>query len=208
MRRLVLAHEHEGLGLVALGDPIEGKVGDDVGDVALSLDHALRILHRWVIIDALPRQHLPEVETNGVADEVPLTDDGGLVASLLEELREGDLRAIEDGIRIVIEPVQVRILAGQDDRATRTADGISDEGAIEPHAFLGEAIDVRGLVQFSGVAVGADGLISVVIGEDEHDVGLLGRSGRQKAADQTEKECQESHGVMTINEGESVSVNR
>ena len=47
-----------------------------------------------------------------------------------------------------------------------------------------------------------------IVGEDENDVGLLGRSSGQKAADQTEKECQDSHGVMTIYEGESVSVNR
>ena len=208
VRRLVLAHEHEGLGLVALGNPIKGEVSDDVGDVTLRLHHALRVLHRRVIIDALPRQHLPEVEADGVADEVPLADDGGLVASLLKELREGDLRAVEDGIRVIVEPVQVRILAGQDDRTARTADGVGHQGAIEAHAFLGEAIDVRGLVKFSRVAVGTDGLIGVVIGEDENDVGLLGRSGRQKAADQTEKECQESHGVMTIYEGESVSVNR
>ena len=208
VRRLVLTHEHERLGLVALGNPIEGKVGDDVGDVTLSLHHALRVLHRRVIIDALSWQHLPEVETDGVADEVPLADDGGLVAGLLKELREGDLRAVEDGIRVVIESVQVRILAGEDNRATRTADGVGHQGAIETHAFIGEAIDVRGLVQLARVAVGADGLIGMVIGEDEHDVRLLGRSGRQKAADQTEKECQESHGVMTINGGESVSVNR
>ena len=48
----------------------------------------------------------------------------------------------------------------------------------------------------------------MVVGENEDDVRLLGGSGRQKAADQTEKKCQKSHGVMTIYEGESVSVNR
>ena len=194
VRGLVLAHEHERLGLVALADPVEGKVGDDVRDVALRLHHALRVLHRRVVVDALAGQHLPEIEAGGVADEVPLADDGGLVPGLLEKLREGELGAVEDGIRIIVEPVHVRILAGQDDGAAGSADGIGDEGAIETHAFLGDAVDVRRLVQLPRVAVGADGLIGMVIGEDEDDVGLLGGSGGQESADQTEKKCQETHG--------------
>ena len=194
VRRLMLAHQHEGLGLIALGDPIKREVRHDIRDITRNLHHALRVLHRRVIIDALPRQDLPEVETDRVAHQVPLADDGSLVASLLEELGEGDLRAVEDGIRVVIEAVQVRILAGENDRTARSADGVGHQGAIEAHAFLGEAIDVRGLVKFSRVAVGTDSLIRVVIREDEHDVRLLGRSGGQEAADQTEKECQDAHG--------------
>jgi hypothetical protein len=48
----------------------------------------------------------------------------------------------------------------------------------------------------------------MVIGEDEDDVGLLGGSRGKEAADQTEKECQDAHGVMTIYEGATASVNR
>ena len=195
VRRLVLEHEHEGLRLVALAHPVEREVGDDVGDVTLHLHHALGVLHRRVVVDALAGQHLPEVEAGGITDEVPLADDGGLVAGLLQQLREGELRAVEDGVRVVEEAVEVRVFAGQDDGAARTADGIGDQSAIEAHTFLGKAVDVRGLVQLTGVTVGADRLIGVVIGEDEHDVGLLGRSGGQEAADQTEEKCQESHGV-------------
>ena len=195
VRRLVLEHKHEGLRLVALAHPVQREVSDDVGDVTLHLDHALGVLHRRVVVDALSRQDLPEVEAGGVADEVPLAYDGGLIAGLLQQLREGELRAVEDRVRVVEEAVEVRVFAGQDDGAARTADGVGDQGAIEAHAFLGEAVDVRGLVQLTGVTVGADRLVGMVIGEDEHDVGLLGRCGGQEAADQTKEECQESHGV-------------
>jgi hypothetical protein len=46
---------------------------------------------------------------------------------------------------------------------------LDDEGIREPRAFAGEAVDVRRLVHLR--AVGGDGVLRVVVGEDEEDVG-------------------------------------
>ncbi len=92
----------------------------------------------------------------------------GLVASLLEELGEGDLGAVEATVVIVVEAVEVRIFAGEDAGATGPAEGIRRQATVEAHAFGGDAVDVGGFVQAG--AVGADGLVGVVVAEDEDNV--------------------------------------
>ena len=82
--RLVLAHQQERLRPVALLEPVEARVGDDVGHVALMLDLAARRDHRRVVVDALARQDLPLVEAGRVADQVPFAEDGRLIARRLE----------------------------------------------------------------------------------------------------------------------------
>ena len=48
-----------GFDLSRLLQPVEGELGDDVGDVTLVL-HALAVAdHRRVVVDALPRQDVP-----------------------------------------------------------------------------------------------------------------------------------------------------
>ena len=181
VRGLLLAHQHEGLALVAGLDPVHRSIGGDVRHVAGGLDNPLRRLHRWIVVDALALQDLPVVKPLRVAVEVPLSDEGGLVAGGAEQLRESRLGAVEDGVGVVIETVQVGILAGQDDGTARTADRVRDEGPVEAHALLGDAVDVGRLDQLAGIPVRADGLISMVIGIDEDDVRLLGGRGGQQS---------------------------
>ena len=195
VRGLLLAHQQEGLGLVALGQPAEGDVGGDIRHVTRSLHDAGGRLHGRVVIDTLPQEDLPEVETGRVGVEVPLADHRGLVTGGLQEFRERRLGPVEDGVGVVVETVPVGILAGQDHRAARAADGVRDQRPVEAHAFPGDPVDIRGLDEFPLVAVGADGLVGMVIGVDEDDVRASRFGGGQEAADQTEKGCQDSHGV-------------
>jgi hypothetical protein len=136
----------EGLGFVAVLEPFDGEIGDEVGGVALVLDLLAVADHRRVVVDALAREDVPVVEAGGVADQVPFADDGGLVAGLLQQLGEGLLRAVE-AVAVVVEAVQVAVFAGLDDGAAGAADGVGHETALELHALLREPVHVRRLQQ-------------------------------------------------------------
>ena len=93
----------------------------------------------------------------GIALQVPLADDRGLVAGLLQQLGKGLLGAVE-AVAVAEEAVDVAVLAGQDDGPAGAADRVGHQAAVEEHPFAGEAIDVRRLEQLQGMLVGADGL--------------------------------------------------
>ena len=65
------------------------------------------------------------------------------------------------------------VLAGEHRGAAGPADRVGHEAAVEPHPLPGQPVDVRRLDQPARVAVGADGLVGMVVGEDEDDVGAI-----------------------------------
>ncbi len=110
VRGLVLAHEQKRLGLVAFLQPVERKLGDDVGGITLVL-HALAVVdHGRVVVDPLPRQDVPLVEAGRVGDQVPLANNGRLVTGRTEQLGERRLRTVEAAVGVVVEAIQVRVL--------------------------------------------------------------------------------------------------
>ena len=177
MRRLVLDHGEEGFGLVPLLQPFQRTLGDDVRHVARLLDVLAHADHGRVVVDALAGKDLPMVETRRVAHQVPLAEDGRLVAGFLQELWKGGLRPVEAAVRVVGKAVQMGILSGQHRGPAGAADGVRHEAAVEAHAFLGDAVEVGRVEQLPRITVGADGLVGVVVREDEDDVGRLGCGG-------------------------------
>ena len=175
VRCLVLAHEQERLGFVAFLQPVEGKLGDDVGGITLVF-HALAVVdHGGVVVDPLPRQDVPLVEAGRVGDQVPLAENGRLVTGRTEQLGEGRLRTVEAAVGVVVEAIQMGVLTGQNRCAAGTADRVRHDAPVETHPLLGQAIDVRRIDQPARIVVGTDGLIGMVVAEDEDDVrGLLG----------------------------------
>ena len=168
--RLVLAHQQERLRLVAVLQPVDARIRDDVGGIALVL-HLLAVVdHRRVVVHALARQDVPLVEAGRIGDEVPLADDRRLVAGAVQQLGERDLRAVEPAVGVVVEAVAVGVFPGQDRGPAGPADGIRHDAAVESHPFPGQAIDVRRLDQPARIVVSADGLIGMVVAEDEEDV--------------------------------------
>ena len=106
------------------------------------------------------------------AQSILLGDADIVVAGGMEELGGGLLGWVKPGAGpIVGKAVEVAVFAGLDDGPAGAADGVGHEGTVETHAFLGEAVDVGRLVT-AGV-VGADGLIAVIVGEHEEDVGAI-----------------------------------
>lgn len=79
------------------------------------------------------------------------------------------------------------MFASEDCGAGRAADGVSAVGSFEQHAFLGDAVDVRGGGDFiETCAVCGDRLQCMVVRENEDDVWSFGRNeGRERG----EKDC-------------------
>ena len=192
VRCLVLAHEQERLGFVAFLQPIEGKLGDDVGGVTLVF-HVLAVVdHGGVVVDPLPRQDVPLVEAGRVGDQVPLAENGRLVTGRAEQLGEGRLRTVEAAVGVVVKTIQVGVLTGQDRCAAGTADRVRHDAPVKTHPLPGQAIDVRRVDQPARIVVGTDGLVGMVVAEDEDDVRgpscnalsrLLGTVGRLRRYD-------------------------
>ena len=103
-------------------------------------------------------------------------DAGGAVAGFAEQHRQA-LDAVE-GLKVMvvvleaIHAVAVIVLAGEDDGARRTAARGRAEGVCKARAIGGERVEVRGLDH--RVAVAAEGVEAVVVGDDHHDVRTWG----------------------------------
>jgi hypothetical protein len=143
-------------------------------------------------IRALAGQHDPAVEAGGIAAEVPFADHAGVVAAFLQVLGHVVAAAVE-----AVEnrhAIQVRILPGEQRGAAGGADGVGDEAVGEARATFGEAVNVRGLVDLG--AVGGDGVLGVVVGEDEQDIRRrgLGDGGGQKGGGEREESEHDSRG--------------
>jgi len=65
----------------------------------------------------------------------------------------------------------VGVQPGDDGGAVWRADGLGCIGPVEAHALGGEAVEVGGF-DF-GIAVGGDAVLSILVGEDEEDIGFL-----------------------------------
>ena len=182
--RFVVAHGEEGLLRIALFEPVEGEIADQVGAVAGVLFAAGGGEEGGIVIDALAGEDIPVVEAGGFGNEVPLADHGGLVARALEFL--GDVIAL--GVERLFEGVDavlVAVLAGEDRGAAGRADGVGAEAVGEAHAAVGDAVDVRRLID--AAAVGRDGMGGVIVGHDEENVGRgpsLGEGGGAEQANQ------------------------
>ena len=194
VRRLVLAHQHERLRLVPVLEPLQRDIADDVGHIARHRDLLAHFDHRRVIIDALARENLPKIKARWIGAEMPLADDRRLVAGLLEQLGKRLLRAVERGVRVVGKPVQVAVFSGEDGRARRAADRVGHETAVKAHALFREAVDVRGIEQLARVAVGADGLVGVIVGKNKDDVRRFrGAGGTCEGGNREKAKQEESH---------------
>ncbi len=111
----MLAHEKKRLIFGAgIFQPVERLIGDKIGDVAILLARAVFGDELGLVVIPLAWEDAPVVEALRLTHEVPFADDGGLVASGLQEFGQGHLMAIE-GIEVIAEvAVLVRMLPGDD----------------------------------------------------------------------------------------------
>ena len=203
MRRLVVHHQKKRLVLRPLADEVDRELGDDVGRVAsgVGLVSCCRVEHR-IEIGALSRKDFPAIEALRIASEVPLADHAGVVAALLQQLRDRRTAAVEP-----VEnghAVDVRVLAGEDGGAARRADRVGGEDVFEERALFGNAIEVRRLVDAR--PIGADGVRRVIVRHDEDDVGPIG--GDPGTAAKGKKDAGEKNPVHATGDCSGVSGRR
>src|ERR1700684_3120061 len=114
---------------------------------------------------------------------MPFADDRCLIAGLMKQLGHRDLRAVKSTIVIVVKTIEVAVFPGQHAGAGRAAKRIGRQAAREAHALPGQTIDIRRLVEAK--AISADGLIGMIVAENEYNV--WARRGRLRNADAVEQ---------------------
>src|SRR5207244_505036 len=112
-------------------------------------------------------------------------------ATLLEQFREGLLRAVE-GDAIVDQPIDVAVFAGEDDGPARRADRIRAEAVAKEHALLRQLIDVRRPVYLR--AIRANGMGRMIVAEDEENVRPRCTEGERRRQQQNETHENAKHG--------------
>ena len=203
VRRVEMQAEQEGLaGLGVAVDHLHGVAAEQVGGVA-GLRHRLVVVPEirgagaagvQVVVDGAAAIAVEMViaafqraEIGQVA-EVPLADQGGAVAGLAQQRRQGgvvrwqaDALFRAAGQRFLQPDGQAHLVAAGDDGDARGgADRGIGIGLGEAHAARGDAVDVRGLQIRPAVA--ADIGEAHVVGDDEDDVGLARRGLRRGGA--------------------------
>ncbi len=176
VRRLVVDHHTEGAAGITFIEPVEAHICDQVSDITATglpgaavraIENKLR-----VVVAPLAGENGPVVETGramfGTLAEVPLAENGGLVACGLQQLGVSGKAIIERGGERG-GPIDVVIGAGQDCGAAGGADGVGTETIVKPDTAVGDAVEVGRFIDAAAIA--AHGVRRVVIGHDEDDVG-------------------------------------
>ena len=131
----------------------------------------------WVWeIGPLPFETDPLVEAGfgrvGFGAHVPFAEEAGFVADFLQIGREED-GAFGDGRIVIDDAVTMGVDAGEDGGTTGAAERGSDEGVLEVHTFVGEAVELRSFEPGLGFHE-TEGVVTMIVAKDEDDVARLG----------------------------------
>ena len=183
----VLGAKQERLFAVSLFQPIKSFVGDDLGGVPVYLRFSFRGKKSGVVIgtlSALTGKNFPRLEfVRGVTLEVPLTDQTGLVAGFSKFPGIHPLAAIPLG-RVSYDTIGLAVLTGEDGCPTGATDGIDIEGMSEEGTFLGDPVEVWGLVDRTGV--GPDGAQGMIIAKEKKNIRSVFRLQRTQESESGE----------------------
>ena len=142
-------------------------IGDEVGGVSLERNPFTIGDENRIVVAALADQHLEMIEPGGSRLEVPFTNYRSLVTRLPHQLWHGLLGAVKS-VLVGALAIEVRILAGENYGPRGSANGVGHQTAPKQHAFLGDAIQVGGIVEAE--AIGAQCLRGVVVGKQKQYV--------------------------------------
>ena len=153
MTCLVPKQHAEGI-LLIFGNKVDGLVGEDIRNIPLFLHHLAVNVQLGIVVDALPLEAEPVVESwtrASVVIHVPLPDQRGFIAHFLQRLRK--LLQVRLGILnlVIAHPVNVRIGSGQDRRAARRTERRGDLHIIKHRTFVGQSLKVRRLQKIKAV---------------------------------------------------------
>ena len=125
------------------------------------------------IFDGLP--FLESVLREHFVAQMPFAHVTGAVTGIAQKLRERARIAPQCDV-VADTAALVRPPAGHDGRPARRADRLRDVGAIEDHAFRGEAVE-RGHLEAT-IAVTAQSVGALLVGPEEQEIGLVAGSAR------------------------------
>lgn len=194
-----MAHEEERFVLRAFLHEVDGKVGNQIRGVAAGkLVGFSHLNEKRVMVAALAWENIPIIKTGRFTSQMPLADHAGVIARFLQFLGNRPLAAVETIKNR--NAIDVRIFAGEDRRAARSANGVDRKTIAETHSFFSDAVDVWRLVDLA--AVGADGVGRMVIRHNENDiraggmrVDRLGEKGK-KESQQNQSESFHSDAII------------
>ena len=198
---LIAEVEEEGLIGGSLLEPLDGLVGQDVRIVALEcLPFAVDVKLR-IKVGALSLEADPVVKAGTrfvvVVAHVPLADIGGAVAGFLEVLGEED-GSFGNGALIVDHAVMVHVLASQDRSPAGGTEGCANKSIGEVSPFLGEPVEGWGLQPLRSVRMEAHEVVTMVVAEDEDDVGGIGGGKEREEGGGKEPGDKRAHGERMV----------
>jgi hypothetical protein len=122
---------------------------------------------------------------------MPFADQGGVVADLAQRVGQGRHGGIEPtpgigGVRAndTGHTHPIRIPSGEQGGARGRADRAIGAHGGEEHPFGGEAVEMRG--PQIRLSVGGNIAVTVVVGQDQQEVGTLSGGGRHGDSEQDE----------------------
>ena len=155
----------------------DGVVGREVGAVALFDDVfafgrvCTAIL--WVPVLSLVVVDMVIVESLGVASHVPLTNDGCLIARILQQLGEECARCVDSFTKLALS-ILMTVKSGHQTCTRRCRERVLNECLVKTHTALGYTVDVgRGCELANGVSIGRDALEGMVVAHDVNNVWTL-----------------------------------
>ena len=120
----------------------------------------------------MPIENFPLLELIGrVAIDVPLADQGGLVAGLAQFARIRPLLGIPSGA-VAEDAIGATVLAGQQRGSARTTNGIAHEPVVENRPFIREPVNARRLDD--GIRVSSNGPQRMIVTQNKKNVRLDG----------------------------------
>ena len=148
-------------------EPFERHIGGDIGRITTALQRVTVADECGIVVIALPYEYIPMVEACGLGHKVPLTYYSSFVATLLQQFREGLLRAIETA-GVVGEAVCMAMLAGEHACTTGATERICHKAICKFYTIVGYAVYIGRT--YISVVVCTYRLIRMVVTHDEKNV--------------------------------------
>ena len=215
VRCIVGEVEEEGLrGLRTLAEVVRGPIGKELGGMALRLDDLAIEPHvvfsmakvRGVAVHHVAEEAVEVVEAAFVRRvgrfeaEMPFADDAGVVARLLQFIRQRGHARFEVAPRVLRLRADharhahaIRVATREQGRTRRRAHGAIGPHRGEEHALAADAVDIR-RANIRGMVSG-DIAVAVIIGEDDQEVWW---SRGEQAWNEKKEEAEVFHGLPLI----------
>ena len=177
-----MAHEKKRLFIVTLfAEPFERFITDHVtgmpfvkfATIIVVLPGLALFFEQWIEVQPLSWKDFIIVEPDWFRVEVPLADNGRLIACLLKLNCHVGLVIAIPGVHEGHKAIFMTVLSSKNGSSARRADRIGAVNILKKHTFAGQSVDILGRAELLEVAtVAANRLPGMIGGHNEEDVGF------------------------------------